>query len=77
MSQNIGPRTLFQHFTEDEFFEKLPLYKTAWSPLYREYVSIKKVRHDSDQRPILDCTVGSLDGQVHLFRVEELTNYTF
>lgn len=77
MSQYIGPRTLFHSFAGDDFFEKLPLYKTAWSPLYGEYVSIKKVRYDSDQRPILDCTVGSSNGQTHLFRVEELTNYTF
>lgn len=75
MSQYIHPCNLVCSFLEDDFFKKLPLYKTAWSPLHGEYVSIKNVRYDSDKRPILDCTIGSLNGQIHLFRVEELTNY--
>ena len=73
----IGPRTIFNDFADSDFFEKLSLslYKTAWSPLYREYVSIKNVRWDSNDRPILDCQVGSDKDHLHLFRAEELTNY--
>lgn len=59
------------------FAEKLPMYKTAYSPLYERYVAIRNVRYDSDNRPIIDASFGLHDDvdEYILFRPEELTNY--
>lgn len=57
-----------------ESFEKLCLYRTAWSPLWEEYVEIRKVVRDEHDRPIILACVPSVD-RVCLFRAEELTNY--
>jgi hypothetical protein len=61
----------------DLYFEKkLPLYRTAWSPLYETFVGIKKVRQDDTGRYILDCTIaGYPEDQIVLFRPEELERY--
>jgi hypothetical protein len=56
------------------FYRKLRLYRTAYSPVYRAYVGIKKVRVDSNGEYILDCHVDGYEG-THLFRVRELERY--
>ena len=58
-----------------DFQKKLPLYKTAYSPVWGTYVGIKKVREDENGRPILDCTIAGRPEEIVMFRVDELTNY--
>jgi hypothetical protein len=61
---------------DPDFLKKLPLYKTAYSPLYETYVGIVKVRYDDLGEPILDCRVAGHDAdQITLFRVCELENF--
>jgi hypothetical protein len=51
---------------------KVELYETAYSPLFKKFVKIVKVRYDEFSRPIIDC---KMDGKPHIFRYEELTDY--
>lgn len=61
---------------DPDFLKKLPLYKTAYSPLYETFVGILKVRYDDLDGPILDCHVaGQSPEQITLFRVSELENF--
>lgn len=53
----------------------MALYKTAYSPLYKSYVSIKDVHQDEDGEWIIEATVGEMYGRVTVFRVSELTNF--
>ncbi len=61
---------------DPDFLKKLPLYRTAYSPLYETFVGIRKVWYDDLGEPILDCHVAGQDpGQSTLFRVCELENF--
>lgn len=56
--------------------EKIYLYKTAYSPLFETYVGIKSVREDDNGGYIIEAHVhGQPQDVIHLFRVQELTNY--
>lgn len=57
----------------EEFMKKLPMYKTAYSPLHHVYVGIEKVRYDSFGDPILDCVTANKEAIS--FRVSELENF--
>jgi hypothetical protein len=57
-----------------ESFEKLCRYKTAYSPVWEQYVGIVKVRRDEDGVPIVEARIAFTD-TVALFRQNELTNY--
>jgi hypothetical protein len=57
----------------DSFF-KLCLFKTAYSPVWEEFVEIVKVRLDEDGVPLVEARVAYTD-MVCLFRQNELTNY--
>jgi hypothetical protein len=57
-----------------ESFEKLCCYKTAYSPVWEQYVGIVKVRRDEDGVPIVEARIAFTD-TVALFRQNELTNY--
>lgn len=57
-----------------EPFEKLCRYKTAYSPVWEQYVGIVKVRRDEDGVPIVEARIAFTD-TVALFRQNELTNY--
>lgn len=56
-----------------DFEKKLPLYKTAYSPMMSCYVSIKKIRIDTRGEYILDCETGNKERIS--FRVTELINF--
>ena len=62
----------------DKFKKELLLgkYKSAYSPLYDEFVRIIKVRTDSDNEPIIDAVVPSNNQNVTLFRVTELQDFS-
>jgi hypothetical protein len=55
------------------FLEKLPMYKTAYSPLYDAYVGIKEVVNGAGGI-LLRCNVVGMDNEI-LFNVEELEDY--
>jgi len=57
----------------DSFF-KLSLFKTAYSPVWEQYVGIVKVRRDEDGVPIVEARIAYTD-TVALFRQNELTDY--
>lgn len=64
------------YYTDPDFVAKLPLYKTAWSLLYKQPVGIHKVRKDEDGVPIIDAHVhGHKEGSLVMFRATELTNF--
>lgn len=50
------------------------LYKTAYAPLYRQYVGIDKVRTDERGELIFECHLPN-DDRTMLFRECELTNF--
>jgi hypothetical protein len=60
-----------------EFYQKLPLYRTAFSPAFNAYVGISRVTTNSAGEPLLDCYYQDHLGyfQNHYFHPEELTNY--
>lgn len=61
---------------DTDLLKKLPLYKTAYSPLYQTYVGINNVYYDVDGEPILSCRVaGHEPDRITLFRVCELDNF--
>jgi len=51
---------------------KLELYKTAYSPMYSEYVKIMRVRYDTECVAVIHALTS--DGEV-MFREHELTKY--
>ena len=53
--------------------KKLKLYKTAYSPMFKQFVVIAKVREDIRGVPIIDARFD--DGQLIMFRQQELTDY--
>ena len=52
--------------------EKIELYQTAYSPLYKQYVKITAVKYDTNNQPIIYAFVGN---QEVMFRQYELTDY--
>ncbi len=52
-------------------FEKAKLYKTAYTPLYEQYVEIIKAR-ENQGLIIFDCL---LDGEYHMFTSSELSDF--
>lgn len=57
-----------------ESFEKLCRYKTAYSPVWEQYVGIVKVYQDDFGQPIVKARIAYTE-TVALFRPEELTDY--
>ena len=57
----------------DSFF-KLCLFKTAYSPVWEQYVGITKVYLDDFGQPIVKARIAYTE-TVALFRHEELTDY--
>ena len=53
---------------------KLEKYSTAYSPLYKQFVEIIKVRIDADGQPIIHARLAHSNKTV-LFRETELTRY--
>jgi hypothetical protein len=61
---------------DPDFLKKLPLYKTAFSPLYETYVGIVSVYYDDAGEPIIAGRVaGHEPDRITLFRVCELDNF--
>jgi hypothetical protein len=62
---------------KDKLKSKLLLgkFKSAYSPLYEEYVKIFKVRQDANDEIIIDATLFSKPGEIVLFRQAELQRY--
>lgn len=58
-----------------ELSDKRYLYKTAFSPLYNEYVGIKKVRQDRSGQFIFDCHIAYHNKKLTSFREHELRNF--
>jgi hypothetical protein len=62
--------------TDPDFFKKLYLYKTAFSPLHDRYVGIKKVQRDAFGGYWITAHVtGYPEYETYLFRPFELTMY--
>ena len=60
----------------NEFIAKLPLYKTAWSPVHDRYVGIRSLHQDENGDHIISAHVqGTPDDQIVLFRTTELTQF--
>lgn len=53
---------------------RIEYFKTAYSPLYEQYVEILGVHHDDSGDPILTCRIAFTD-KVALFREFELEQY--
>lgn len=65
-------------FEDSEFLQKLPLFKTAYSPLFETYVGIKHYQVHDDGIIIVGYFYDPDDGTLHddhLFRHDELTRY--
>jgi hypothetical protein len=61
---------------DTDFLKKLPLYKTAYSPLYQTYVGIENVYYDEAGEPIIAGRVAGHElDRITLFRVCELDNF--
>lgn len=60
-----------------ESIEKLRMYKTAFSWLYNDFVSIQKVFVDTNGEPLISCIVkvSPTETKKHLFRRNELTQF--
>lgn len=61
----------------DKLKSKLLLgkFKSAYSPLYEEYIKIFKVRQDENGELIIDATIFSNPGEIVLFRQTELEQF--
>ena len=67
-------------------YNKLTMYSTAFSPMYKQYVKIVKVRMDADNyQPIVEAQLPDISFRYDavkcpktlMFREWELVNYTF
>ena len=58
-----------------DFEHKLPLYKTAYSPYYEEYVKIIKIEK-SFGNPVVVCTLAG-SSRIYRFSPLELTRYSY
>ena len=65
---------MWNEHNDPDFEAKLPLYSTAFSPIYDAYVGIENVRKLADGSYILDCVVPNTEGLI-MFRPNELTNF--
>lgn len=73
---NPFTRSTHPYYMDPHFVEKLPLYKTAWSPTHNRYVGLKSTWRDSDGVPVIEAHVaGTPEGVTHRFRATELFNY--
>lgn len=61
----------------DKFEKELLLgkYKSAYSPVYDEFVRIIKTRVDSDNKLIIDTIIPSNKQCMTSFKISELENY--
>jgi hypothetical protein len=73
VSSSVAPITKGDTIMDTHFLKKLGknLYKTAYSPLYNQYIKIDKVYTVAGEY-IIKSTIG---GQVVIFRPTELTEY--
>jgi len=53
---------------------KLELYKTAYSPMYENFVEITKIRYDDNGRAIIHARIAHSEQNV-AFRQNELIDY--
>ena len=58
-----------------DFEHKLPLYKTAFSPYYDEYVKIIRIEK-SDGNPVVVCKMEG-SSKTYRFSPLELTRYSY
>lgn len=61
----------------EDFKAKLPLYKTAYSPQFNAYVSLRKIKFDQSGEPLIYAVFeyDDPDDMVIVFRHHELTKY--
>ena len=65
---------------DPDFIAKLAYYKTAFSPMYNQFVAIKNHYFDSNGDVIIECELAeerrdALYGSKIIFRSYELMNY--
>lgn len=59
--------------TDPDFVAKLRWYKTAYSPMYEQYVAIVGYHMDPDGEPVVHAKL--MDDTEVVFRAWELTEY--
>ena len=73
---NPFAKSTHPYYMDPDFMAKLPMYKTAWSPIHDRYVGLLSTWRDQNGAPVIKAHVqGTPEGETVLFRATELTGY--